>query len=619
MTTRLLMSAILLCGTLTAVAGDPGNRLTHLDEPANPYYAGLDTAKLTTPQWIGEEGVELAIVLSIDDLRDPDRFEAFFRPVLERLKQIDGRAALSCMGNRLDLAHPLLQKWQQEGVSIEAHTLDHPCPCLQKDDFVRAKTTYDQCVDQMFRLPGAHPVAYRMPCCDSMNSISPRFFAEIFGKTTPEGNFLHMDSSVFVLQTPDDPDLPKEMVVGKEGKSRFDKYVPRDRGFVNYIMNYPYPYVIARLCWELPSSIPDDWQGHNLQKPHHPVTIADMKAAIDSTAAKQGLYVLTHHAGAWIRNDQVIELIDHAVTRHGRKVKFLNFREVHDRLVKNLLGGQPLRAPCGGDNGVRVLDVNNDGFVDVVIGNDKVRQTRLWSPATNRWITSEFPVPIISADAEGNRHEAGVRFGVLLPNGYASVLVRNETTAGLWHFDGDKWVEAPGGLKGLELDGRLLTSHAGRDAGVRLRDLDGDEVCELVVGGPSRQGVFRWAGQDGWTRLPFSLPAGTAIADDLGRDAGLRFVDIDGDGRDDVIFSNADRYSLHLFTSMQNGWAQQIAGSPRAQNGRIRPIVRADGTNNGVWFAFGHMWMQNEQTGARITPSQSESHSYATLLQGDGD
>ncbi|MFO7904885.1 MAG: FG-GAP-like repeat-containing protein [Pirellulaceae bacterium] len=614
MTIRLVCLLAATWGAFNAVAGEPGNRLVYLDEFANPYYVGLETAKLTTPQWVGEEGVEAVIVLSIDDLRDPKRFETFLRPVIQRLKQIDGRAPISCMGNRLDLEHPLLGQWLAEGLSIEPHTYRHPCPLLQKDDFESAKDTYDRCIDQMFDLDGARPVAFRMPCCDSMNSISPRFFAEVFNKTTPRGNFLRMDSSVFLLLTPDDPSVPPEVLAAEGGRSRFDKYVPRDRGFVNYIENYPYPYVIARLCWEMPSSIPDDWQGHNLQKPHHPVTIADMKAAIDATVSKQGVYVLTHHAGAWIRNDQVIELIDHAVGRYGSKVKFLNFREVHERLAENLLGGQSLRAPCGGDNGVRVLDVNNDGFMDVVIGNRDVRRTRIWSPANQNWTVIDFPASIVEVDADGNRRDAGVRFGVLRPDGHASMLVRNETTAGLWHFDGQQWIEDPQGLKGLERDGPVHTSLAGGDKGARLRDLDGDGVCELIIGGPRRQAVFRWAGRGGWTRLPFALPPETSIVDDQGRDAGLRFVDMDEDGHADVVFSNADRYSLHRFTSTDDGWGHRILGGPRTDGGCIPMIVRGDGTNNGAWFSFRHMWVQNEETGARYTPSQTESRSYEALL-----
>ena len=54
---------------------------------------------------------------------------------------------------------------------------------------------------------------------------------------------------------------------------------------------------------------------------------------------------------------QVVEMIDHAVARHAGKVKFLSFREVEERIDKNLLGRQPLRAANGQDNGVRVLDV----------------------------------------------------------------------------------------------------------------------------------------------------------------------------------------------------------------------------------------------------------------------
>ncbi len=613
MNLRLILLCLLLASPFHSAAGGVGNRLVYLDEFLNPYYVGLDTARLTTPQWVGEPDVRTVIVLSIDDLRDPEHFERFLRPVLERLKQIDGRAPVSCMGNRLDVEHPRLQQWLAEGVSIEPHTYDHPCPLLRHDDFDRAKTTYDRGVDQMFEIAGARPVAFRMPCCDSMNSISPRFFAEIFNRTTPEGNFLHLDSSIFQLVTPADPSIPAEILAVEDGRSRFDKYVPRDRGFVNYIDNYPYPYVIGRLAWELPSSIPDDWQGHNLQGPHHADTVADMKAAIDATVVKEGIYVLTFHAGAWIRNDQVIELIDHAVERHGAAVKFLNFHEVHERLVQNLLGGQTLRAACGGDHGVRILDLNHNGFMDVVIGNAEVQKTRRWSPDEPRWRTGDFPVPLVTLDAGGPPRETGVRFGVLQANGHASLLIRNEAVAGLWHYDGQQWNEDPQGLDGLERDGPVYTARGGIDQGVRMRDLSGDGISELIVGGPEGSAVFRWTGS-GWTRLPFTLPDGTAIVDARGRDAGLRFVDVDRDGHADVVFSDAQRYSLHRFRSLEEGWSDTILASPRAEGDCIPMIVRADGTNNGAWFCDRFMWVQNEYTGGRYTPSQTETRAFATWL-----
>jgi hypothetical protein len=44
------------------------------------------------------------------------------------------------------------------------------------------------------------------------------------------------------------------------------------------------------------------------------------------------------------------------------------------------------------------------------------------------------------------------------------------------------------------------------------------------------------------------------------------------------------------------------------------PLVRADGTNNGVWFKGGQIWLQNEETGGVELPSQAASRSYAELL-----
>ncbi|HEV8379309.1 MAG TPA: polysaccharide deacetylase family protein, partial [Tepidisphaeraceae bacterium] len=353
---RFAFLVALMVAAARALAAD-GNRLVYLDEN-DPYYVSRTFPKLTTPQWVGEEGVEAVIVLAVDDMREAPKYETFLRPILERLKKIDGRASVSIMTNKIDPTLPKLQEWLEEGVSLEIHTIDHPCPLFNGGDFAKAKSTYDRCVELMSAIPGNRPVAFRMPCCDSLNTPSPRFWEEIFNKTTEHGRFLTMDSSVFNITTPNDPSLPRELVIDADGRQKFKKFVPFE-SFVNTINDYPYPYVIGKLCWEMPCVTPSDWQAQNINKPMNPGTVADMKSAIDVTVFKQGGFFFVYHPHGWIANSQVVELIDHAVAKHGKKVKFLSFRECQERIDKNMLGGQSLRAEDGRDNGVRLIDLND--------------------------------------------------------------------------------------------------------------------------------------------------------------------------------------------------------------------------------------------------------------------
>ena len=585
-----------------------GNRLAYLDEFLDPYYVGRDFPRLTTPQWVGEQGVEAVVVLAIDDMRAPQKYEQYLRPILDRLKQIDGRAPVSIMTCSVDPQDPQLEKWLDEGLSIDAHTVDHPCPILQGGDFAKAKSTFDRCVDLLTQIPGNKPVAFRTPCCDSLNTPSPRLFAEIFNKVTPQGNFLSIDSSVFNVLTPRDPALPRHLVLEGD-QPRFRKYLPFP-SFVNTIEDYPYPYVIGRSCWEFPCVVPSDWEAQNLQKPNNPRTVRDMTAALDAVVLKQGTYTLVFHPHGWIRNDQIVALIDHAVKKHGDKIKFLTFREAHQRLVKHLLAGQALRAASGEDNGVRLLDVNGDGYLDVVIANEHLRQTRIWQADKRQWQTAAFPVEL----------GAGVRFGILRRNtqqghNHASFIVRNDRVAGAWHFDGKRWRRDDTWLAGLALNGKpVMTSRSRADQGVRLRDLDNDGRCELLVAGSRQSAVFGWNEQArSWRRLPFRLPPDTALVDEQGRDAGLRFVDVDEDGFDDVVFSNEQRYSLHLFSSIDKGWSRQVLAGRRGDEGALPMIVR-QGTNNGAWFHSRHMWVQNEDT-SRL-PNLVDRRSFDDLTKG---
>jgi putative membrane-bound dehydrogenase-like protein len=626
----IVISIFTLLGASPLLAAD-GNRLTYLDDPINPYYVHRNFPKLTTPMWIGEQGVDAVIILSIDDMREPPKYEKFIRPALDRLKKIDGKAHFSIMACKGDPNDPQLQKWLAEGLSIECHTFSHPCPMLQGGDFAKAKQTYDDCVDLMDSIPGNRAAAFRTPCCDSKNTFSPRMLAEIFNSKTAKGNFLEIDSSVFHRFTADDPALPRALVLDANGTDRYQRYVPFP-SFANDIRDYPYPYVIGNTCWEFPCVTPTDWQSFHVQEKANPRLLADWEAQLDATVIKKGTFALCFHPYGWSSPQQIADLVDYADKKYGKHIRFLNFREALERLNKNVLGGQSLRAADGGDNGVRLLDCNNDGYLDVVIGNDKIRQTRLWDPKAGSWQVREFPVQLVKATATGQHEETGVKFGTV--GSLPVALIRNESLQGAWMFypPGDWtfftphrppatqhhegfWTAMPEIASVLDIDSSLFTRRAGIDQGVRLRDVDGSAACNVIVSNPRQNTIYRWdlTGRH-WSKLPFALPQGISIVDEKGRDNGLRFVDIDDDGYADIVFSNDKTSALYLFGAKHDGWNRIVMNAPRkpGDQTQLPPIVRADGTNNGAWFLHRTMWVQNEDTAT--LPDVVDRRTFNSLL-----
>ena len=208
MRTRALLPALLLLASVAGAVAADGNRLAYLDE-GGPYGVGRRFPKLTTPQWVGEEGVECVVILGIDDMgADCQFYERVLRPVLERFKQIDGWVPVSIFCNNVKPDEPHLQDWLKEGLNFEVHTMKHPCPILANTNFQAAFANFHDCVGLLSQVPDNHPVAFRTPCCDSINSPSPRLYAEIFNRTNSAGQFLRMDSSVMQAFTTNDLALP---------------------------------------------------------------------------------------------------------------------------------------------------------------------------------------------------------------------------------------------------------------------------------------------------------------------------------------------------------------------------------------------------------------------------
>src|SRR5262249_47374559 len=95
-------------------------------------------------------------------------------------------------------------------------------------------------------------------------------------------------------------------------------------------------------------------------------------------------------------------------------------------------------------------------------------------------------------------------------------------------------------------------------------------------------------------RLAFGLPAGIKATFDL-KDHGLRFIDLDGDGYDDIVFSNEQGYGVYLFKDMKEGWSRKVIAGKAGEPGAL-PMIANKGENMGFWVHSGHFWWSNEAT-----------------------
>lgn len=579
-------------------AAGSGSRFAYLDEE-DPYYVAGDFPKLTTPMWIGEEGVDAAILLSIDDMcrpfpkgrpkglpvyaRRPRVYFDFLKPAIDRLREIDGRAPISVFCLQLARDDAIVREMLRLGLSMECHTFTHPVPlmragkepahslALAREDFLRS-------VASLHGVIGSKPVAHRTPGCDARNTASPRFFTEVLPLKTKAGDFLRMDSSIFMAYTKPVDGTPREWFFHKNGRPRFGKFIdgiPFTKTFVNYVENYPYPYVINSQIWELPAAIPGDAHGVHAYKARSPQVVEDWKRAIDITVAKKGLFTLCFHPHGYVDSEQIVELIDYVDRTYGKRVKFLNCREIEERLTRNFLGGEPLRAASGGDNGVRVLDVNADGFLDVVISNGKMFQTRIWRPEERRFTTQGLPV---------SDFRKGVRFFAADTKGRAGFATPTGVSSRVWKWNDGDWVSMKASI----------SPEIGNSS--RFRDVDGDGVSDLINSAQDGSGVHLWSHKDqDWRRAEFSMPIAANRNDPYGAGRGIRFVDIDGDGDEDLIFSDATSYEVRLFEDDRSGWSRVLIDGKTTPEGPVPPIL-LHGGNSGVWFRRGEMLQVNEFT-----------------------
>jgi hypothetical protein len=221
-------------------------------------------------------------------------------------------------------------------------------------------------------------------------------------------------------------------------------------------------------------------------------------------------------------------------------------------------------------------DLNADGGLDMLIDQEDCSETWRWAAEEQDWVVSGLPAPLGSI---------GARFGVVGEGSEATMVIRSVAQLGAWSFREGRWRPEPAMTPVLELDGeRLLTSAGGADRGIRLLDLDGDGRDELLVAGEDQLTTFAWRGlAEGWVAGGPAVPHPLVTA--AGGDNGLRFLDPDGDGRLVAVLSNERGHGVSRLDRQRRRFVPLIPWSDRdpAAGAAILPIA-VEGEPTGGWW-----------------------------------
>ncbi len=286
----------------------------------------------------------------------------------------------------------------------------------------------------------------------------------------------------------------------------------------------------------------------------------------------------------------------------------------------------------GKDFGVRLIDVNNDGFPDLVKSKAGTNETRLNNKISGWNVSSRFTVPVEIVSSENK--DQGVRFDdingdglidIIKAKGGTRVVYLNNGTGwnanSNWNIpvdfvsSGDKYLGAE--LVDLNGDGKVDILKANEstketyinngtgwqsvpdwkapdyfvksndeDTGLRLLDLNGDGLSDLIKGG--KPGNAWLNNGTGWTNYSQYAPDLEFVSYPDKPDLGVRFMDINGDGLVDILQNFYTNFSLNLTCYNQTGNLTNCT----YYNVTIMTNTKV---NNGSGWVPGNRWISPEE------------------------
>ena len=126
------------------------------------------------------------------------------------------------------------------------------------------------------------------------------------------------------------------------------------------------------------------------------------------------------------------------------------------------------------DLGIRLVDVNGDGLVDILQGTSSTKKA--WLGNGSGWVEyTNWEPPIAFID--GSNQDVGVRFADVNGDGLVDIMEQDDNA---WLNTGSEWINSPGWISPEE----FIVS--GKNVGRRLADVNGDGFVDVVVSSSSK-------------------------------------------------------------------------------------------------------------------------------------
>ncbi len=228
------------------------------------------------------------------------------------------------------------------------------------------------------------------------------------------------------------------------------------------------------------------------------------------------------------------------------------------------------------DTGLRFVDFNGDGLVDIVKGDGSSRKS--WQNNGSGWVqnnTWNLPTNANPVDTSSNIFERGVRFEDFNGDGLIDILSATDDWSYAWINNRNGWTSDNSWR--VPTSAYFITYPSGVDEGVRLVDFNGDGLIDILKGkGTSRDA---WINNgSGWIQdTNWLVPSNAYFSNSAtGKDEGVRLADVNGDGLADLLKGKGNNESSWINNG--SGWVRDDSWNIPAR----ADFVRSGGGNVGV-------------------------------------